>query len=136
MVVDDPGAARCRAGFALVLDLAAVHGETLALAAVMVEPEPAAGGIGDIRQDIVGPHCHFAILDVLGMHEEEVVDHSDFVQQRGAGKPVKVGSCNQTHVASGGGGPFYTDGGLRPALPDWGRGIAFLCLIFRFCFGL
>ena len=67
----------------------------------MVEREPDAGHVGQVRRDVAGADLDLAVLHVLGVDEEDVVEQTELLQERGADEAVKVRPGYQT-VANGG----------------------------------
>ncbi len=76
----------------------------------MVESEADAGDVGQVRSDVARAHLDLAVLHVLGMDEEDVVEQPELLQQGGAHQPVEVRAGDEA-VANGGGG---VDGHERP----------------------
>ena len=70
------------------------------LGRVMVEREPDAGHVGQVRGDVARAHLDLAVLHVLGVDEEDVVEQTELLQERGADEAVEVGAGDQA-VANG-----------------------------------
>ena len=67
----------------------------------MVEREPDAGHVGQVRRDVAGTDLDLAVLHVLGVDEEDVVEQPELLEQRGADEAVEVGAGDEA-VACGG----------------------------------
>ena len=61
----------------------------------MVEGEVDAGNVGQVRRDVALGQLDLAVLHVLGMDEEDVVEHADLLEQRGAHQTVEIGARDQ-----------------------------------------
>ena len=57
----------------------------------MVEGEAHAGDVGQVRGDVAGTDLHLAVLHVLGVHEEDVFEHAELLEERSADEAVEVG---------------------------------------------
>ena len=75
----------------------------------MVEREPDAGDVGQVGRDVAGAHVDLAVLHVLGVDEEDVVEQPELLQQRGAHEAVEVGAGDE--AVGGGGGSVYDHAG-------------------------
>jgi hypothetical protein len=53
--------------------------------------------VGQVRHDVVRPDVRPAVRDVLGMDERDAVDVLVEGQQHGAGQPVEVSACHESH---------------------------------------
>ncbi len=68
------------------------------LAGMVVKPQTAALHKGHIGQTVVFIYFHQTVLQILGVGKFPVVNDSGFLQQCAAGKAVKIGTCNQSHM--------------------------------------
>ena len=66
----------------------------------MVERKPDAGHVGQVRGDVARAHLDLAVLHVLGVDEEDVVEQTELLQERRADEAVEVGAGDQA-VANG-----------------------------------
>lgn len=92
MVVDDAGG-----GGGLGVDdvVGALAGDAHGLAQVVVKSEVGAGHVGQVGGDVAGGDGDLAVLHVLGVHELDVVDHVEFVEQHGADQAVEVAAGDE-----------------------------------------
>ncbi len=67
----------------------------------MVEREPDAGHVGQVRGDVAGADLDLAVLHVLGMDEEDVVEQAELLQERGADEAVEVGAGDEAVPCGG-----------------------------------
>ena len=90
--------------------------EPVDLALVVVEGQVAALDVGQVRRDRVGIDAHLAVLHVLGVHEIDLVDQVQLLQQHGADEAVEVGAGDElVFLAVGHRGPPRSRAGVRPA---------------------
>ena len=87
--------ARDRDAIAGVLDDAEV------LRAVMVERERDLGAVRQVRRDVVGRKFDLAVLHVLGVDEQDVVEDPELLQQGGADETVEVAAGDQAACPCG-----------------------------------
>src|SRR3954466_14111902 len=57
---------------------------------MVVEGDRGVGVVRQVRGDVVGADLDLAVLDVLGMDEEDVVKDAEMLQERSAHEPVEV----------------------------------------------
>ena len=69
----------------------------------MVEGEADAGDVGQVGRDVAGVDLDLAVLHVLGMDEQDVVEQSELLEQRGADEAVEVGAGDEAVACCGGG---------------------------------
>ena len=83
---------RCAGRFFAGTFKLAVQLQTLLLAGMMIKPQPTTFYIGHIRQNIIFSDGNFVILQVLGMHIEDVIDNSKLFQNCRTDRAVKIRS--------------------------------------------
>ena len=76
--------------------------DALGLARVMVERQVRGGHVGEVRGDVAVRDLDLAVLHVLGMDEQDVVEHVDFLQEGGAHETVEVAARDQPVFLLGG----------------------------------
>src|SRR4029079_3837977 len=86
--------ARSQPARALEVELA---DHPLHLRGVVIEPQPAARHVGDIRQDVGRGRHELPILQVLGVDKLDLVNRLHLLQQHGADQAVEIGTCYQSH---------------------------------------
>ena len=94
VVVNDAGGA---AGGGVGGALEHAVGGPLFLAGVVVEPEPAARGVGDVGENVVGRDGDLAVLHVLGVDELDLVEEPLFLEEHGTAQAVEVAASQQSH---------------------------------------
>ena len=50
---------------------------------------------GEVCSDVIFMQVHLTILNILGMHEENIIDQVFFLQDHGADKTVKIAPRHQ-----------------------------------------
>ena len=66
------------------------------LGGVVIERERHLGPVGQVRGDVVRVQLDLAVLHVLGMDEQDVVQEPQLLQKRGADEAVKVATSDET----------------------------------------
>ena len=89
----------------------------------MVEGEPDAGHVREVRRDVAGADLDLAVLHVLGVDEEDVVEQAELLQERGADEAVEVGAGDEAVPGGGSGvkghaGPIGTTGQVLSLAPQ------------------
>jgi hypothetical protein len=87
VVVDDPGR-RGRVGVDVVVG--GDGGVAQGLAVVVVERQVGARRIGKVGGDVTRPDLHLPVLHVLWVHEQDVLDQAELLEQHRAHQPVEV----------------------------------------------
>jgi hypothetical protein len=59
---------------------------------VVVEDQVRLGPVGQVGGDVAGTDLHRPVLDVLGVHKDDVLDQAELLEQHGADQPVEVTS--------------------------------------------
>jgi hypothetical protein len=65
------------------------------LGVVVVEGEVHALAVGEVRGDVVGAQLDLAVLDVLGVHELDRIEHVHLLEQGRADEPVEVAARHE-----------------------------------------
>jgi len=98
VVVDD---ARGGVGIGGHDAVAMVLADAQLLGRVVVERQRDLGAVGQVRGDVVGGQLHLAVLDVLRVGEQDVVEQAELLQQGGTDEPVEVASGDESVLAAG-----------------------------------
>ena len=90
--------------------------DALDLGVVVVEGEVDARlTYGQVRRDVRRAQLDLAVLHVLRVHEEDVLEHAEPLEQRGADEAVEVGAGDETVTGRGRGhAPIF---GRSAAIP-------------------
>ncbi len=91
---------------------------------MMVKGQVHAGDIGQVGGDVGILDRDPALLHVVGMDEQDVVDHIQLLEQDGADKAIEVASRDQTEFLFFGHGFLPAPGYCLTALPRSSRGLA------------
>ena len=62
----------------------------------MVEGEVDAGDVGEVGRDVARGQLDLAVLHVLRVDEQDVVEHPELLEQRRADEPVEVRAGHQS----------------------------------------
>src|SRR3712207_1785685 len=71
------------------------------LARMMVEGEMAARHIGQVGRDVARGDRHLAVLHVLRVHEADLVDELQLLEEHSADQPVEVAAGDETVLGGG-----------------------------------
>ena len=61
----------------------------------MVERQRHLGAVGQVRGDVICGQLDLAVLDVLGMDEQDLVKESELLEQGGADESVEVAASDE-----------------------------------------
>ncbi len=76
-------------------------GDAQGLALVVVEGQTDAGRVGQVGRDVALGQLDQTVLDILGVHELDLVEHLQLLQQRGTNQAVEITAGNKTALLNG-----------------------------------
>ena len=81
---------------------------------VVVEHQVGIGRVGQVGGDVAGTDLHLPVLDVLGMHEQDLPDQPELLEQHRADQSVEVAPRDQPVSLGSQGAPFSSTRALAP----------------------